>query len=143
MKTIALRFGETFSPECGTIKAHQYVIDQLGYVWYGKLGSSISDKVINDIVKEKEKKILLIHSGSIDRYWAYYDEISKSVPDLGIPSYYKDNADKFKVWFKITKIEKAEKDVMSKYVVISSQNMLSEASKKSMNPCFYIECIEG
>ena len=38
MKTIALRFGETFSPEGGTIKAHQEVIDSCGYVWYGKLG---------------------------------------------------------------------------------------------------------
>lgn len=26
MKTLALRFGETFSPECGTIAAHQQVI---------------------------------------------------------------------------------------------------------------------
>lgn len=38
MRTIALRFGETFSTDCGTIAAHQRIIDMLGYVWYGKLG---------------------------------------------------------------------------------------------------------
>ncbi|MGE9977058.1 hypothetical protein [Bariatricus sp. HCP28S3_C2] len=32
MKTIALRFGEHFSPECGTIAAHEEIIDKLGYV---------------------------------------------------------------------------------------------------------------
>ena len=38
MKTIALRFGETFSPPCGTIIAHQRIIDKLGYICYGKHG---------------------------------------------------------------------------------------------------------
>ena len=37
MKTIALRFGEHFSPACGTIAAHQEIIDKSGYVWYGKM----------------------------------------------------------------------------------------------------------
>ena len=46
MKTIALRFGEHFSPDCGTIAAHQEIIDKLGYVWYGKMGSTVSDKLL-------------------------------------------------------------------------------------------------
>ena len=46
MKTIALRFGEHFSPEIGTIAAHQKIIDEYGFVWYGKMGSSVSNKVI-------------------------------------------------------------------------------------------------
>ena len=32
MKTIAMRFGEHFAPECGTIVAHQDIIDKFGYV---------------------------------------------------------------------------------------------------------------
>jgi hypothetical protein len=28
MKTIALRFGEHFAPPCGTIAAHQEIIDE-------------------------------------------------------------------------------------------------------------------
>ena len=139
MKTLALRFGETFSPECGTIKAHQQVIDTNGFVWYGKTGSPVSDKKISELKKEKTNRILLIHSGGIDRWWAYIDDITKERPDIGIPEYYKKDAAKFKTWFKITRFKEAPRDVMRKCVVISSKSVLSEASRYSMNPCFYIE----
>ena len=33
MKTISLRYAENFSPSCGTIKAHQQLIDANGFVW--------------------------------------------------------------------------------------------------------------
>ena len=138
MKTLALRFGETFSPECGTIEAHKKVVDKLGYVWYGKTGSPVSDQKLNEMKKEGTNKILLIHSSGLDRHWAYIEEISKEIPKKRIPSYYVDMAYKFKTWFKITKIEEAPRDIMSKCYVISSKSVLSEASKYSMNPCFYI-----
>lgn len=139
MKTLALRFGETFSPPCGTIKAHQQVIDELGFVWYGKSGAAVSDQKLIEIKTKDTDRILLIHSGGFDRWWAYIEDVSKEVPCQGIPDYYKDNATKFKTWFKITRIEEAPKDIMSKCTVVSSKSRLSEASKYSMNPCFYIE----
>ena len=58
MNTIALRFGELFSPKCGTIAAHQAIIDKIGYVWYGKMGSAVSDKVISKILKSNHPQIL-------------------------------------------------------------------------------------
>ena len=58
MKTIALRFGEHFSPDCGTIAAHEEIIDRLGYVWYGKMGSKISEKMIKEILSVDNPKIL-------------------------------------------------------------------------------------
>ena len=42
MKTISLRFGEQFAPECGTIAEHQKVISEKEFVWYGKLGTPVS-----------------------------------------------------------------------------------------------------
>ena len=80
MRTIALRFSENFSPESGTIFAHQQLIDLLGYVWYGKLGAQISVKVIKEIMQNDDPKILLINSGKQDRYWAHVVEISRSLP---------------------------------------------------------------
>ena len=68
MKTIALRFGEHFAPECGTIAAHQSVIDEYGYVWYGKMGSAVSLKVINDILNNEQPRILLIRSGNKEQF---------------------------------------------------------------------------
>ena len=139
MKTLALRFGETFSPECGTIEAHKNVIKEKGYVWWGKTGSTISKDKIGEALKSK--KILLIRSGRFERYWAYIDSISTATPEdiECIPEYYRDMTDKFKVWFRIKRFETAERDVMGKCVVVSSQSPLSLASRHSMNPCFFIE----
>ena len=140
MKSLSLRFSEKFAPDTGTIEEHKNIIDKYGYVWYGKLGNAISDKVKKEILAEKESKVLLIHSGSVERYWAKISDIQKEQPDLKyVPEYYHDKASKIKAWIKITKIEVAEKDVMSKCIVVSSKNVLSQASKYSMNPCLFIE----
>ena len=63
MRTVALRFAENFTPECGTIAAHLRLVDNLGYVWYGKLSSAISFKIAGEILGSDDLKILLIHSG--------------------------------------------------------------------------------
>ncbi len=139
MKTIALRFGEQFSPDCGTIAAHQEMIDDLGFVWYGKMGNPISTRIIDELKSMNDVRILLVNSGKTDRYWAHVSEISKETPDLkGIPKYYRDKTEKFKTWFKITKFESAPKNIMSKCYVVSSGAVLGEVSKHSMSPYFII-----
>ena len=139
MKTIALRFSENFAPEAGTIMAHQQLIDLLGYVWYGKLGAQISVKVIEEIMRNDDPKILLINSGKQGRYWAHVVEISRSLPALNeIPEYYRGISDKFKCWFKVVAFENAPREIMSKCFVASSNRSLSEASRCSMSPYFII-----
>ena len=95
----------------------------------------------NSILTEDNPKILLIHSGKTDRYWAYVEEILFECPEdiENIPSYYKDNRIKFKTWFKVTRFEKASNDVLSKCIVASSKQPLSLASKHSLSPYFKIE----
>lgn len=140
MKTIALRFADNFAPECGTIAAHNSIIEKYGSVWYGKLGIAVSQKVIDMILQNDEPKILLIHSGKIDRYWAFVEKIQYAIPEKNkIPDYYRDSADNFKTWFKIVKIEDAPNNVLSICKVSSSKRPLSEVSKSSMSPYFIIE----
>ena len=140
MKTIALRFAENFAPECGTINAHQQVIDTIGHVWYGKMGSPISSKMIEVLKEQSSPRILLIHSGKAMRYWAFISDVQRETPPLKeIPEYYRYSTEKFKTWFKIIRFEQAPKDVMSKCYVASSKSMLNEASKHSMSPYFIIE----
>lgn len=140
MKTIALRFGEHFSPECGTIAAHQEVIDELGYVWYGKMGNPVAERIVNELKEQEDTVILLINSGKVERYWAHVTEIVKQTPEKeGIPAYYRDLTDKFKTWFKVTRFENAPKNIMSKCYVASSGNTLGEVSKHSMSPYFIIK----
>lgn len=140
MKTIALRFSENFAPSEGTIKAHQDIIDSNGYVWYGKLGNKISNDTKCNILKEHDSKILLIHSGKFDRYWASIKDVLFECPtDIeNIPSYYRSERTKFKTWFKVSKFEEAPKDILSKCFVESSKQSLSLASKHSMSPYFKI-----
>ncbi|MCD7919337.1 MAG: hypothetical protein LUG45_04560 [Clostridiales bacterium] len=139
MKTIALRFGEHFSPECGTIAAHQAVIDEFGYVWYGKMGAPVSAKIIEEIKDCADPIILLINSGRMERYWAHVIEISRNVPEKKtIPEYYRDKVGQFKTWFKVTKFDPAPRDIMSHCFVASSGNALGEVSKHSMSPYFII-----
>lgn len=143
MKTVALRFAENFAPECGTIAAHQQLVDAKGYVWYGKLGNPISQKVAKTILDEDDSRILLIHSGSTGRYWAHVSDISRNTPPRDeIPGYYRDMADEFGCWFRVTRFEKADKNVMSKCVVASSGKLLTTASQHSMSPYFIIEYSE-
>lgn len=139
MKTIALRFGEHFAPACGTISAHQNIISEKGFVWYGKMGSRVSDTVRKEIMGDKGCKILLIRSGSAERYWACVERISDTPDDISaIPQYYRDDKGIFKTWFKITNFEEAPKDIMSRCIVTSSGQPLGSVSKHSMSPYFKI-----
>ena len=140
MYSIALRYSENFAPKEGTIKAHQNMIEIKGYVWYGKMGSSVSEKNIQRLLSQENPRILLIHSGGIDRYWAYISDIKKDCPlREDIPEYYRDISDRFHTWFCINRFEKAEKGVMSKCIISSSKAVLSVASRHSMSPYFLIE----
>ena len=143
MKTISLRYTDKFAPDTGTIGAHKKIITEKGYVWYGKMGSPISQKVADILLNSSEPRFLLIHSGAPDRYWVYIDDISRNSPPYDeFPSYYHDISDKFTTWFRVIRIENAEKNVMAKCTVSSSGASLSEASRHSMSPYFIIDCKE-
>lgn len=143
MKTVALRFSDKFAPDEGTIKAHEDVIQEMGYVWYGKLGLPLSRKAIEYIKDNPDPKVLLIHSGKTARYWAHISEIIKEEPAIdGIPQYYRDIREKFKTWFKVEYFDQAPKDIMGRCKVISSGATLGEVSKHSMSPYFIIEVEE-
>lgn len=140
MKTVALRFAENFAPDCGTIAAHEELIEKNGYVWYGKLGTPISSKIATEMISNERPRFLLIHSGGLSRYWAHIQAVQREIPVLDeIPSYYRGDAAKFKMWFKVTSFEPAPKDVMSHCFVASSKKVLTEASRQSMSPYFIIE----
>lgn len=139
MKTVALRFADNFAPPEGTIAAHKAMIAKKGYVWYGKLGSTISEASIQMVMDNQPAKVLLIHSGTQKRYWAYVDAITRVFPGEGeFPEYYKDKASCIKAWIKMSKIENAPKDILSKCRVLSSGELLSQTSRHSISPYYRI-----
>ena len=140
MFAIALRYAEKFAPSEGTIAAHRVMIEKNGYVWYGKMGTAVSCKNIELIMAQKKPRLLLIHSGGPERYWATIEEISRQQPVYdAFPQYYHDKAEDFKTWFRLVKIEPAPKNIMSLCNVASSGQALSLVSKYSMSPYFIIE----
>jgi hypothetical protein len=139
MKTIALRFSDNYAPKEGTIKLHQNLIEKYGYVWYGKFGNSISKEMKTILLENKDKRFLLIKSGGIDRYWIYYETVESKISDnIHIPEYYRNNTDKIGAWFKVIAIKKAENNIMGKCIITATGQVLSLASKYSMNPYFKI-----
>ena len=95
MKTIALRFADNYAPADGTIKLHEDVINEYGYVWYGKFGNSLSQKNIDMLLEMKEKRFLLIKSGGQERYWAHFEDIKKAGINIeAIPKYYRDDKER-------------------------------------------------
>ena len=141
MKMISLRFGENFAPKQGTIQAHLDIIKKNGYCWFGKYGNNISDNILDQWKKEPKQYLLLIRSGRFERYFANVLEVKKDSPkDIkNIPSYYRKDIDKIKVWFKIDKIVEAPNDIVSKCFLVSNGTGLGTASKISMNPCMFVE----
>ena len=138
--TIALRYGENFAPKCGTIAAHQEIIDKIGHVWFGKLGRRVSTSLLNRFHEEPINAILLVGSGTVERYWAYVIDAMRETPTLNeIPEYYRHRADDFNSWFKISKFERASKDVLSRCTLLSSGKLLSNAARHSMGSCFVIK----
>ena len=110
-------------------------------MFYGKLGSVVSQKNRELILIENNPCILLIQSGKIRRYWAYIDKnITDKPPIEEFPEYYQALADKFRTWFRIIRFEEAPKDVLSLCRVASSGAVLNESLKHSMSPCYVIEC---
>ena len=139
MKTIALRFSDNYAPPGGTIINHEKIINKKGYVWYGKFGNKINQNYIDEMINSNITKVLFVKSGTNEQYWAYFTEYSNEVTDYTcIPEYYRDNVSNIKSWFKITRFEKIDKDLLDKCIVISSNDSLKNAISKGMCSCFKI-----
>ena len=61
------------------------------------MGNPVATRIVDELLKQDDTKILLINSGKDDRYWAHVTDIKKETPEkAGIPAYYRDNTEKFK-----------------------------------------------
>lgn len=142
MRTIAIRFNNNFAPPEGTISAHESILQECGYVWYGKIGKNISNNNIQNIMESPQKRILLINTTQKECYWAYINDIRTDIDVDEIPPYYRDKKKDIGTWFRIMKFEKHDLSLLKDMRVISSGKLLSEAIAHSMSPMFAIESEE-
>ena len=138
MKTICLRFSDAYAPEEGTINLHQKVINKYGFVWYGKRGCKVSESVLSEILKNGVVDILLLKSGSGEKYLATVVDYSFK-ERYEHPDYYKNESVFMNTWLKITHFELANQDILDHCSVYSTGTPLVEVVKKSMGGYFIID----
>ena len=144
MNTIALRFSDNYASKEGTISLHNEIIKRNGFVWYGKFGSGISKEIKEELLNLEEPRILLISSGTSKRYWAFIEDIKSVIDDFdNVPEYYRDDVNRIKCWFKVTRFEKADNNIMSCCYLRATHRPLTESSRHCMNPYFKIEYLSG
>lgn len=143
MRTIALKFHDNFWPMRSMFDEHQSYLSANGFTWWGKTGVPISKKVASEVLASDDLRVLLIHSGEKDRWWAHVDQIVYDCPNEAfIPSWYHDNLGNYNCWLRVTQFEPAPKDVMSWCLVASSGKPLFRASSFSRSNYFIIDYLE-
>ena len=140
MKTIVLRFSDSFAPKDGTLAEHERIIREKGYVWWGKRGPKISHSVINSIMKDNKCKVILVRGGTKEKYWATVEEISDGCPQKSyVPEYYRSDVVFYGSFLKITKIERAEENVLDNCFVCTTGKKMSDIINKAMASYFIVE----
>lgn len=143
MTTIALRFSDSFSTNKGTLFEHEQILKSNGYVWWGKHGSGINEKTAMNLLSKGPIKIILMRSGTKERYIATVNDIVRKCPEPHlIPEYYRDDKTFYGSFLKITKIERADDNVLNRCFVKSNGRNLGEMINKTMAAYFVIETVE-
>lgn len=142
-KLLLIRYSDLKGIDC--MKEHIEVLNEKGYVWFGKIGSVPTKRFIK-ILEDNETKYLILNSKN-ETYFCNFDKVEYELPKNldGVPTYYKDNfldkGVKFSIFFKLLSIKKIDKELLNNLVVSSSANNLNNALKFSMSAHFLIRAI--
>ena len=140
MKTIVLRFSDSFAPKDGTLAEHQKMIKEHGFVWWGKRGPRISQKVVKDIIADGKGKVILVRGGTKEKYWATIEEISDGCPQKSmVPEYYRGDVAFYGSFLKIVSIERAEENVLENCFVCTTGAKMSDIINKAMASYFIVD----
>lgn len=138
-KLIVIRYGDNIVPDC--IAKHKEVIDEIGYCWFGKIGTAPAKKAITEVLSYDNPQIILYSRGSA--FLCNLAETSYDKPTDGTPEYYNNYLyDKLiipKIYFKFIAIEELNIIELTKMVVVSSRNNLVDTLNRSMSSFFFAE----
>ena len=132
-----LRFSD--KNNINTILEHKKILDEKGYVWYGKIGITPLKRYFDERLKDNSTLILLTQPGNY--YIAECVEYKLDKPKKGEYPIYYDSVEfsgfLFTSWYKLTSITKvSNKDVLENIVIKSSGNYLRSSLQGSMSPMF-------
>lgn len=137
-KLLVLRYGKQIIENC--IELHQTKIEELGYCWFGKLGTIPSKKSIDAMFVEENPMLILYARSS-----AYICEVSEVIydkPNEGVPDYYQAELfDKLSfptVYFKLISIEPLDINALEKFTVVSSGSTAINTLMHSMSSFLFV-----
>ena len=140
MKTIVLRFSDSFAPKDGTLAEHQKMIKAFGHVWWGKRGPRISQKVVREIINNGKGQVLLVRGGTKEKYWATIEEISDGCPQRSmVPEYYRSDVAFYGSFLKIIDIKRADENVLDNCFVCTTGAKMSDIINKAMASYFIVD----
>lgn len=135
-KVLVIRYGANIVADC--IERHMEVVDEYGFCWFGKIGTSPSAKVLDAVLTEEEPTIILYSKGV--SYKASLIEVSKNKPVEAYPSYYNEHLYAKEIhpstYFKIKDLRKMDVNELEEYSVASSGNRLLFTLYSSMSSFF-------
>jgi hypothetical protein len=119
-----------------TMKIHAEIIQRIGYVWYGKIGATPSEKSII-ATRSGDSFHCIFHSSKSGSYICTFTEYSQAKPIDGTPEYYnKLDFDFFKMYFKLTSIIALPKTFTTNFALSSTNENISNALSYSMGSMF-------
>lgn len=138
-KVLVIRYGANIVVDC--IERHMEVVDEYGFCWFGKIGTSPSMKVLDAVLTEEEPTIILYSKGVA--YKASLIEVLKNKPAEAYPSYYNEYLYAKEVhpstYFKIKDLRKMDVNELEEYSVASSGNRLLSTLYSSMSSFFWAQ----
>lgn len=137
-KLLVLRYGKQIIENC--IELHKEIIEEIGYCWFGKLGTAPSKKSIDAVLEEDNASIILYARNSA--FLCRICEVTYDKPEEGYPDYY--NTELFEkcsyptIYFKLTTLEQIDVNELEKFTVISSGNSAINTLMHSMSSFLFI-----
>lgn len=135
---LCLRYVDVGGFDC--IKEHLKVIDQKGYVWFGKIGNKPMASKLRRILREGDGYLLL--KSPRKSHLCIFNSFSEESPEnADYPEYYSSEIlpdRQFSMWFRITSISDAlGPTVLRNIILISSRSTIVETAQASMASHFY------
>lgn len=135
---LCMRFANLGGHDC--IDEHKKVINEKGFVWFGKIGNKPTDKALDKMIENESKYILLKEPQKA--YICRFESYSHEIPAADeFPNYYSTEilpTRSFSIWFKLASIMEVDNlSVLNNIVLKSSRNPILETTKKSMASHFY------
>lgn len=137
-KCFIIRYGKQIVPDC--IRRHREKIDEIGYCWFGKLGSApVKNKI--EAVLESENPTIILYARN-DSFICRIEDVAYEKPADGYPEYYDTELyAKYSfptIYFKITQIEPLDMDALKNFIVVSSKSDAVSTLNRSMSSFLFV-----